>query len=388
MNICVLMQEIQTLGGVQRVVTSLLNVLVQNTKHNIFLVSPSSRVYKELYHVSSSISRTNAYDFMSKRNPIYLGLQLLKRHKVFLDNIGVNEKILYSHQNLKKYCKYMRYNKINCIIGVDPYDAILGAKISEITGIECIAWMHSTFSGYFLEVNRYMYGYSSLFHKYTCYFKKILVLTDIDKKTYGQYLSEMPSENIVVLNNPITIKPGRSYLNKNVILYVGRIIFDVKGCDKLIDIMKLLVRILPNIIMKIVGDGPDKTKLETMISNNNLADNIFLYDTTSNIESFYEEAGVLLSTSRFEGFGLVIAEAMSYGIPVIAFDTNGARSIITDSIDGYIVNQGDTEAVVTNILNLYRNESLLKEMSNNAYLRAKTFCIDVLEKQFLKYIEM
>ena len=94
----------------------------------------------------------------------------------------------------------------------------------------------------------------------------------------------------------------------------------------------------------IVGDGEKKNELQLQIESLGLSNSVELLPATKNIDSIYRQASFFAFSSRFEGFGLVLLEAMSYGIPCLAFDCpSGPRDIIDDGINGFLVDNGNID---------------------------------------------
>lgn len=152
-----------------------------------------------------------------------------------------------------------------------------------------------------------------------------------------------------------------------VVLNCGRLTADKRQLE-LLDIWK-------NIMNKngwklvIIGDGEEKDNLINYIKNNNLENTVELLPARRDIETIYKNASIFAFTSRFEGFGLVLVEAMSYGIPCIAFDCpSGPRDIILEGKNGFLVENGNYEQFSKKLelfMNLDKEE--LKVIGKNAY---------------------
>ena len=94
---------------------------------------------------------------------------------------------------------------------------------------------------------------------------------------------------------------------------------------------------------------------------------MILNEPTSDIIGKYLESSIYIMSSRFEGFPMVLLEAMSCGLPCVSFDCpNGAKDIIEDGRNGFLVGYLNVEQLADNICKLIENESLRKEMSNHA----------------------
>ena len=109
----------------------------------------------------------------------------------------------------------------------------------------------------------------------------------------------------------------------------------------------------------IVGDGVLKKELESKIKALNLQDSIILKPFTKDIEREYLNASIYVMTSHFEGFGMVLAEASSYGLPCIAFDIKtGPSDIIENEKSGFLVEDNDLQGYADKLMLLMRDENL------------------------------
>lgn len=99
---------------------------------------------------------------------------------------------------------------------------------------------------------------------------------------------------------------------------------------------------------------------------------------TDNVASYYTEASIALLTSRKEGFGLVVTEAMECGLPVVSFKTEGPSEIIIDGENGFLIEKYDTEAFAKKIILLCNNKKMRYTMGQSAKQRASDFSINVI----------
>lgn len=148
------------------------------------------------------------------------------------------------------------------------------------------------------------------------------------------------TDKLMIQTNPVTIdKDGYSFdfsAKEQSILYVGRIDFNSKRLQRIVEVWRLLEKDYPDWKVYIVGDGPDRPLLESLIDQAGLT-NISLEGFQKPIE-YYKRASVLVLTSEFEGFPLVLAECMSFGvIPVVLGSYSAVYDIIQDGKNGFII---------------------------------------------------
>jgi glycosyltransferase involved in cell wall biosynthesis len=189
-------------------------------------------------------------------------------------------------------------------------------------------------------------------------------------------------KNISVIHNPLSFFPIQASECKNhEVIAVGRYVYQ-KGFDMLIDAWKLVVESHPDWVLRIYGAG-DREVYEEQVYDLELENNCFLESSVSNIVEKYLDSSIFVLSSRFEGWGLVITEAMACGLPVVSFDCPcGPKDIITDGEDGYLVGLGDTKIMADKINQLIENESVRQSMGRNSKRNAEKFKIDNIARQW------
>lgn len=147
-------------------------------------------------------------------------------------------------------------------------------------------------------------------------------------------------------NNLPKIAPDAiSSPERKVLLAVGRL-SNEKNFDMLIDVFSELAPRHPDWDLVILGDGPDRTSLETRIRNAESGARMFVPGIAGNVGEWYARADLYVMCSRFEGFPNALAEALAHGLPAVSFDCDtGPRDIIRDGIDGLLVPAGDIRSL-------------------------------------------
>ena len=176
----------------------------------------------------------------------------------------------------------------------------------------------------------------------------LVTLTNGDATDWGLY-----SSNVIVIPNPVTYFPENvNYRDGTVhrILCVGRL-HEQKGFDLLIDAFELIADRCPGWKIDIYGDGSDKAMLLEKIKLKGLQNRIEIKPPTSNIYNEYILSDFFVLSSRYEGYPLVLNEAMSCGIPCVAFRCKyGPEDAITDGVNGLLVENGNYEDLANKIL--------------------------------------
>lgn len=209
---------------------------------------------------------------------------------------------------------------------------------------------------------------------------KLVVLTknDLDKwKITHRNVTQI--SNVNPLNNP-----EKSKLIAKKVVSLGRLDAQ-KGYDMLIDVWRLIAANYPDWTLEIYGQGEWYQMLQDKIINYNLQDKVILKGVVSNVEKVYGNGSIYVMSSRYEGFGMVLIEAMSCGLPAVSFDCeHGPREIITDGSDGFLVEPNNIDQLAEKICFLIENEYLRMEMGSNAIESVKRFSKEPI---MLKWIE-
>jgi glycosyltransferase involved in cell wall biosynthesis len=208
--------------------------------------------------------------------------------------------------------------------------------------------------------------------------KYIVVVGEKIRDDIEQYLS-IPKNNIYHIPDPIDMKHITSQLGsvkeipyKHYILALGRL-EKQKGFDLLL-IAYSKIKNSTDKDLVIVGSGSEHNSLSLLIDKLELSDRVHLLPSTSNPFQYYKQADLFVMSSRYEGWGLVMVEAMACGTPVVAFDCPvGPRQILDHGKYGVLVPNGDINALASEILGLLKNEMKRKKLSVLGLSRASLY---------------
>lgn len=202
-----------------------------------------------------------------------------------------------------------------------------------------------------------------LMDKFSNRFDRFIVLTEKNRLEWNHLT------NIEVIPNPLPFTTTRrSNLAKRKVICVGRISYH-KGQDILIKLWSNIHRRFPEWELHLYGKE-DLNFLDTT----KLIDNVFFHPPEKNISKAYLDSSIYVMPSRFEGFGMVLIEAMAFGLPCVSFDCNyGPSDIISDGIDGFLVNNGNNDLFQQKIEALIRDAELRKTMGDNAIKNVERF---------------
>lgn len=195
-------------------------------------------------------------------------------------------------------------------------------------------------------------------------FSRFVVLTDGNKNEWQTL------ENLQVISNPLSFYPDQqSDLKNKKVICVGKISYQ-KGQDLLLSAWEIVNQNFPDWELELYGkidaDYFEKISLDKI--------NVKHFPPDSNIEQKYIDSTIYVMSSRFEGFGMVLIEAMACGVPCISFDCNyGPSDIIKNNENGFLVEKEDIFELADRIMYLIQNENLRIEFGKKARENVKKY---------------
>lgn len=328
-------------GGAERVTSSLANYWAHKD-WSISIVTITG-CDNDFYPLEPSIKR--------------IGLSLDNESKNLLQAVRNNIRIVYETRkvlnDLQPDIAVSMMTTANILLAI----ASIGVKYTKFIGSERIHPPFFYVGKFFQWSRKYCYGVLDA----------IVVLTEetatwIEKNTNAKQLFVIPN----ALTYPMPAATHHSeqkpiYLhNKMNIIAVGRL-DKQKGFDRLIQVCSVVLPIFPNWHVTILGEGCERKYLQSLISKYGLQDRVTMPGTVGNISQWYHAADLYVLTSLFEGFPNTLIEAMAHGLPVVSVDCDtGPRDIVRDKVDGLLVKQGDSNALMLAVSDLMSNENKRK----------------------------
>lgn len=204
-------------------------------------------------------------------------------------------------------------------------------------------------------------------------FNAFVVLTEGNKKDW-------PQVNCTVIPNPSPYKElkNKSTLNESeqLVVAVGSQDYN-KGYDRLIEIWKIVNKACKNWRLEIYGKKKEDLNLQEKVNELRLNSSIKFNEPTDCIEAIYKKSSIYVMTSRSEGFGMVLIEAMTYGVPCIAFNCpHGPADIIEHNKNGILVENDDIDSFAKAIIKLINNKDVRQNFALNAMNSVKKYDIE------------
>lgn len=346
------------MGGIERV-SSQLAIFLKEKGHNVYFLCGLKTNGPEYTPSTKQFFLPNGFKG-NKENREYI-LNLIDKYNI---NVIINQTdfgSLFSRSYIPKKIK---------IVSVihNSYKAMLMAKPNLYKKL------------------RYRLAMSYFLSKVALMSDKIIVFSEKFISEY-KYFCKLPIRNkFAIIPNFNTYPEVENYDKKEkIVLYVGRLFNENKRVDRLLNIWKKIECKNKEWYLNIIGDGEDREMLYDLSKSLNLKRVNFLGAT--NPEENYKKASIFCMTSSYESFGMVLTEAMQFGVVPILFNSYATASeIVNNNNDGFLINPFDLNEYSLKLIELINNEQLREKMSNNAKLSVKKFSIDNIGSLWIKLL--
>jgi glycosyltransferase involved in cell wall biosynthesis len=206
---------------------------------------------------------------------------------------------------------------------------------------------------------------------------KMIVLTDSALGDWHEL------SNVVKIPDPLPFKIDvRSTLQNKRIVSIGRYDYD-KGNDLLLQVWSKVESKMKDWCLDVYGNGNREPYQELIEKLGIDQSRCHLHSPVSDVKAEYLNSSIFVLPSRYEGFGLVLIEAMACGVPIVSFDCdNGPRSIITNGEDGFLIPTFDIDAFADKLIQLMLDKNLRMTMGEKAQRSAAQYDIDRIGLQW------
>lgn len=382
-KICFLVDSIFSIGGIQRVTAVLAKSLAKDYDVTIVTRESPSKENTSLYQLNESNIH---FIFFHYPKTNLIKSVFCKIYSALYKNVLPKTRVTsdwYAHSSFpsekrKALATVLMKGSYDAIIGVHAPLAIRLAACKPLLGnSKVIGWIHNTYQALF-EGDFYFIG-SELRKHYEYQLEKLdktIVLSRYDTHKYP-----FPTE-VIYNPQPLIIDQIANGTSKT-FLSVGRFSFYHKGTDILIKAFRIFAEHNKEWSLEIVGEGGDEPYYHDMIQEYGLQDRISICPSTNHIQDYYSHAQVYVLSSRWEGFGLVLLEAMAHGLPVISSDIPTSKEIMGD-FSLYFKNES-----IKQLAQRLEDATHIdwQQKSKEAIEIAKRFDIDRITQQWKQLIE-
>lgn len=359
-------------GGIERYISLLCNMLENNFKISLLVKYKFNE--KPAFKFSNKVSiqymfEGNPYDTSAKvliKNKKYIKLfkELVRRNKIKLTA-------------KKRFIKNIKKINTDYIITTRVSQNEIVNKYLKNKCIIKIATEHNYHNNNEIYINRFINSVSNFDYVIHC-----------TKELYDFYKPIINGPKNILIHNPIEINNfEKSKLNTKNIISVGRL-SEEKGFLDLIDVMNKINTLDNKVYLTICGDGYEREKIEKKIKElkvKNIKMTGFL--NTKELEKEYLNSSVYVMPSKSEAFGLVLLEAMNYGLPCISFDSaSGARELLQNDV-GILIKNRDKNLMAKEITDLINDKNKLKQYQNKSLKQVQNYSIENIKKEWLKILE-
>ncbi|WP_235440745.1 glycosyltransferase family 4 protein [Pantoea sp. RIT-PI-b] len=358
MELHFLLGDVSSKGGIERVTITLANALssIYPVKIISLYQSNESLPFKVSDKVTLEVISNNYEVSMFNRN-----FNLFK---------GLCFDLIYIKNKSKKIKEIKKSNQV-IAISSDVKMSVLANKSGYKNIIAIEHFEYDVISPVLRLVRKFLY-------------KKIQAVVSLTSEDERKYKWLPTGKHFVIANiveQPISVCEFDS--RSKTVLAVGRLTYQ-KGFDLLIEAWRYIN--LPGWTLKIVGDGEEYEKLSLYIKEHNLQ-NIQILPFTNNISKYYNDSRVFVLSSRYEGLGMVLVEALSYGLACISFNCPAGPKTILNQGNGILVEPENVKILANEMTRLMLDKELQKKMSELGPSSINRFKSDVIIAQWMQLIK-
>ena len=369
MRILYINDAIAIWGGVERILVEKVNYLAENYGFEMFVVTTNQGSHPMPFPLSQKVTHKDL-NIQFHQQYLYRGL-----FRIF-------KKIHLNYLFVKRLRSYIQEIHPDVIVSVRP---MLTNTIVRANGsIPLVFESHSSYKGqYAIDSHLYTKLKVELSNWSVRYSQQVVALTEGDASEWRKINS-----HVCVIPNIVHLNDSGNYSDCEAesVIFVGRF-SKQKDIKSLLEIWKIVHERKPNWQLQIYGGhGEEQDSLLPVIEN--MDANIQVHEPTSDIMNQYKENSILVLTSAYEPFGLVLPEAMSCGIPVVAFDCPyGPSDIITDGEDGFIIPNRDIQLFAEKVCLLMDNLDLRKNMGKAGIASSRRYEAKLIMPQWKELFE-
>lgn len=280
-----------------------------------------------------------------------------------------------------KIRKLLKEERIDALIVVETMSVLFTLPANLGLPVKHICWEQFSFNN-----NSGKKGRDIARHLAARYCDSVVTLTERDKQSWLKGTRHKSQIRTIANPCPFSVQKNIKEKNTKIVLAVGRLTH-IKGFDLLLEAWVKVNRIMPDWKLKIVGEGEERTYLTDFIEKNKLNSSVELTGNTDNISEYYKQAEIFCLSSRFEGFGMVLIEALAFGLPIVSFDCEAGPAEILENTGSVLVTNGDTDFLASSLVELMNDNTKRKNISLKSKKKSEIYQVKHIINQWINLIE-
>lgn len=371
MTIAYIYTALTTFGGVDRVLTEKANYLADEMGHEIYIITDSQAkkapvfpLSPKVHHIDLEIDFDEQYHYSIVKR-FFCYRRLMKQYKSRLE------------ETLRKIKPQITIS--TCGRDLDFLNDLKDGSIKIGESHTTKEYMRNF---YLMEEKGFPYNVVAKYWRKKMEqsikkLKEFVVLNEHDAESW----SSIRTTKIIPNSLPFKTEETSKQNNKRIIS-VGRLSVE-KGADRMVEIWGRISQKHPDWSIEWYGHGPLQDKITQIIKEQHLENSFHINAPVQQIKEKYLLSDIYALCSRFEGFGMVLIEAMSCGLPCVSFDCpHGPRTIISNNENGYLIENDNVESYISHLEKLMEKSELRKEMGKKAKQAAEKYSPEVIMQKW------
>lgn len=289
---------------------------------------------------------------------------------------------LYRTPNIiYKIRKLLKEERIDTLIVVETMSVLFTLPATLGLPINHICWEHFNFNTDLGKKGRRIARQLA-----ARYCDSVVTLTERDKQYWLKGTRHNSQITAIANPCPFPVQENTKENNTKIVLAIGRLTHQ-KGFDLLLESWFEINKLMSDWKLKIVGEGIDRQKLAEFIEQYELTNSVELVDSTNDVSKYYKEAEIFCLSSRFEGFGMVLIEALAFGLPIVSFDCEVGPAEILEDTGSILVPPNDISELALSLIDLMQDDERRKIISIKSKEKAKLYQPEVIMSQWVNLLE-